>query len=46
MHATSTGIIVALWTATAVAAFGIGWITPPWGRHRCSLLHPLAEPET
>jgi len=29
MHATSRGVIVALWTATAVAAFGIGWITPP-----------------
>jgi len=29
MHATGRGGIVALWTATAVAAFGIGWITPP-----------------
>jgi hypothetical protein len=29
MHATSRGVIVALWIATAVAAFGIGWITPP-----------------
>ncbi len=29
MHATSRGVIVALWTATAAAAFGIGWITPP-----------------
>ncbi len=29
MHTTSRGISVALWTATAVAAFGIGWITPP-----------------
>jgi hypothetical protein len=29
MHATSRGVRVALWTATAVAAFGIGWITPP-----------------
>ncbi len=29
MHATSRGIRVALWLATAVAAFGIGWITPP-----------------
>jgi hypothetical protein len=29
MHATSRGVSVALWTATAVAAFGIGWITPP-----------------
>ncbi len=29
MHATSRGIRVALWIATAVAAFGIGWITPP-----------------
>jgi hypothetical protein len=25
----SRGIGVALWAATAVAAFGIGWITPP-----------------
>ena len=29
MHATSRGVIVALWTATAVAAFGIGRITLP-----------------
>jgi hypothetical protein len=29
MHATSRGVIVALCTATAAAAFGIGWITPP-----------------
>jgi len=29
MHATSKGAIVALWTATAAAAFGIGWITSP-----------------
>jgi hypothetical protein len=29
MHATSRGVSVALWIATAVAAFGIGWITPP-----------------
>jgi hypothetical protein len=29
MHATSRGVIVALWTATVVAAFGIGRITPP-----------------
>jgi len=29
MHATSRGVIVALWTATAAAAFGIGWLTPP-----------------
>jgi len=29
MQTTSRGVIVALWTATAVAAFGIGWITPP-----------------
>ncbi len=29
MHATSRGVIVALWAATAVAAFGIGWSTPP-----------------
>ena len=29
MHATSRGVSVALWTATAVAAIGIGWITPP-----------------
>jgi len=29
MYATSRGVIVALWIATAVAAFGIGWITPP-----------------
>jgi len=29
MRATNRGVIVALWTATAVAAFGIGWITPP-----------------
>ena len=29
MHTTSRGVIVALWTATAAAAFGIGWITPP-----------------
>jgi hypothetical protein len=29
MHATNRGAIVALWTATAAAAFGIGWITPP-----------------
>jgi hypothetical protein len=29
MHATSRGIGVALWAATAVAAFGIGWIASP-----------------
>jgi len=29
MHARSRGVIVALWAATAVAAFGVGWITPP-----------------
>ncbi len=29
MRATSKGIRVALWIATAVAAFGIGWIMPP-----------------
>ena len=29
MHATNRGVSVALWAATAVAAFGIGWITPP-----------------
>jgi hypothetical protein len=29
MHATSRGVSIALWAATAVAAFGIGWITPP-----------------
>jgi hypothetical protein len=29
MRAMSRGIGVALWAATAVAAFGIGWITPP-----------------
>jgi hypothetical protein len=29
MRAMSRGIGVALWIATAVAAFGIGWITPP-----------------
>ncbi len=29
MHARSRGVIVALWAATAAAAFGVGWITPP-----------------
>ena len=29
MHATSKGVGVALWAATAVAAFGIGWIASP-----------------
>ena len=29
MYATGRGVRVALWTATVVAAFGIGWITPP-----------------
>jgi len=29
MRAMSTGVSVAVWVATAVAAFGIGWITPP-----------------
>jgi hypothetical protein len=29
MHTTGRGVRVALWAATAVAAFGIGWITPP-----------------
>jgi hypothetical protein len=29
MHATSRGVGVALWAATAVAAFGIGWIASP-----------------
>ena len=29
MHATNRGAIVLLWTATAAAAFCIGWITPP-----------------
>jgi hypothetical protein len=29
MHTTNRGVIVALWTATAAAAFGIGWITSP-----------------
>ena len=28
MRATSRGVIAALWAATAVAAFGIGWFTP------------------
>jgi len=29
MRAMSKGVSVALWVATAVAAFAIGWITPP-----------------
>jgi hypothetical protein len=29
MHATSKGVIAALWIVTAAAAFGIGWITSP-----------------
>ncbi|MBW2541547.1 MAG: hypothetical protein JRF15_05585 [Deltaproteobacteria bacterium] len=29
MRAISTGVSIALWVATAVAAFGIGWFTPP-----------------
>jgi hypothetical protein len=29
MRTMSRGLRVALWVATAVAAFGIGWITPP-----------------
>jgi len=29
MRARSKSIIVALWAATAAAAFGVGWITPP-----------------
>jgi hypothetical protein len=29
MHASSRGVGVALWIAAVVAAFGIGWITPP-----------------
>jgi len=29
MHATNRGIRVALWTATVVAAFGIGWFASP-----------------
>jgi hypothetical protein len=29
MHTANRGIIFALWIATAAAAFGIGWITPP-----------------
>jgi len=29
MCAINRGVCVALWVATAVAAFGIGWITPP-----------------
>ena len=29
MRAMSRGVSVALWVATAVAAFAIGWITPP-----------------
>ena len=29
MHATNRGAIVVLWTATAAAAFGIGWIMSP-----------------
>ena len=29
MHATRSGLRVALWIATAVAAFGIGWLVPP-----------------
>jgi hypothetical protein len=29
MHKTSRGVMLALWTATTAAAFGIGWITPP-----------------
>jgi hypothetical protein len=29
MHTRSRGVSVALWAATAAAAFGIGWITPP-----------------
>jgi hypothetical protein len=29
MHTTSRGVGIALWAATAVAAFGIGWIASP-----------------
>ncbi|MBW2716552.1 MAG: hypothetical protein JRD03_10770 [Deltaproteobacteria bacterium] len=29
MHATNRGVIVAIWAATAAAAFGMGWITSP-----------------
>ena len=29
MHATRRGVGAALWAATAVAAFGIGWIASP-----------------
>jgi hypothetical protein len=29
MQGMSRGVVVALWAATAAAAFGIGWVTPP-----------------
>lgn len=51
MRTMSRGVTVALWVATAVAAFGIGWITPP--PHRAlapddlvdSLREALGEPD-